>query len=47
MLVIKTPDNYLKERKYLIDTIFNEFLDVQYSHKIDNELTNPRPNSSN
>ena len=34
MFVITTPDNNLKERKYIIDIIFNEFFDVKYHHEI-------------
>jgi len=33
MLTIKTPNNYHNERKYIIDIIFNEFLDLKYHHE--------------
>ena len=34
MFVIKTPGNNLNERKYILDIIFNEFLDIEYQHKV-------------
>ena len=34
MIVISVPNNNLSERKYIIDTIFNEFLDLEYSLEI-------------
>ena len=33
MLIIKTPIDNLKERKYIIHIIFNELLDIKYCHK--------------
>ena len=33
MLIINTPTDNLKERKYIIHIIFNEFLDIEYCHK--------------
>ena len=47
MFVITTPDNNLKERKYVIDIIFNEFLDVKYYHEMgsqDYEIILPNGN---
>ena len=47
MFVITTPDNNLKERKYIIDIIFNEFLDVKYYHEMgsqDYEIILPNDN---
>ena len=47
MLVIKTPDNNLKERKYVIDTIFNEFLNIEYNSETgskDYEIILPNDN---
>ena len=34
MLTITIPNNNLNERKYIIDIIFNEFLDVEFTFKI-------------
>ena len=34
MLTITIPNNNLNERKYIIDIIFNEFLDVEFKFKI-------------
>ena len=34
MLTITIPNNNLNERKYIIDIIFNEFLDVEFQYKI-------------
>ena len=34
MLIIKTPRDNLKERKYIIQIIFNEFLNIEYHHEI-------------
>ena len=34
MLLIKTPNDNLKERKYVIQIIFNEFLEIEYFHEI-------------
>ena len=34
MLTITIPNNNLKERKYIIDIIFNEFLDIEFQYKI-------------
>jgi len=31
MLTIKAPNNNLKERKYVLDIVFNEFLGIKYS----------------
>ena len=33
MLIINTPTDNLKERKYIIHIIFNEFLDIEYRLK--------------
>ena len=33
MLIIKTPTDNLKERKYIIHIIFNELLDIKYCHE--------------
>ena len=37
MLVIKTPSDNLKERKYILHIIFNEFLDIEFCHKTYNQ----------
>jgi len=34
MLTIIIPNNNLKERKYIIDIIFNEILDIEFQYKI-------------
>ena len=47
MIVITTPNNNLKERKYVIDIVFNEFLAIEYSHETgsqDYEIILPNDN---
>ncbi len=40
MINIKIPNNNLEERTYIIDTIFKEFLGLEYSTSIDKEAIN-------
>ena len=34
MLLIKTPSDNFKERQYVIQIIFNEFLEIEFCHEI-------------